>query len=72
MRRHVTSSLYPTGRSAVRLCNIIGDALHYDAFITFTCHCSFTIYYPSYDGYSSQHLHACSLKSSLRHSISGK
>ena len=33
MRRHVTSSLYPTGRSAVRLYNVIGDALR-DAFVT--------------------------------------
>ena len=34
MRRHVTSSLYPTGHSAVRLCNVTGDMLRYDAFVT--------------------------------------
>ena len=33
MRRHVTSSLYPTGRSAVCLYNVIGDALR-GAFVT--------------------------------------
>ena len=27
MRCHVTTSLYPTGHSAVRLCNVTGDAL---------------------------------------------
>ena len=33
MRRHVTSSLYPTGRSAVRLYNVIGYVLR-DVFVT--------------------------------------
>ena len=30
----MTISLYPTGHSAVRLCNVTGDALRYDAFVT--------------------------------------
>ena len=34
MRCHVTTSLYPTGYSAVRLCNVTGDVLRYDAFVT--------------------------------------
>ena len=32
MRRHVTSSLYPTGRSAVRLSNVTGDC-----YVTLRC-----------------------------------
>ena len=37
MRHHVTTSLYPTSHSAVRLYNVTGDALHYDTFITHSC-----------------------------------
>ena len=34
MRCHVITPLYPTGHSAVRLCNVTGDMLRYDAFVT--------------------------------------
>ena len=40
----MTTSLYPTGHSAVRLCNVTGDALHYDAFVTGS-YCTLIIMY---------------------------